>query len=140
MKLLRYHDYTGRRNEPPPVPPEMMPLSMPVTFHPPKSNTVNWSDIRVAPNGDLVMADNVRIRARLTAGDYGNAALVLNDNDNVDDTVPTAIIEDNLNNDFDVMNINEQFDGSVDTLNYESENEEADGTTINSDGRGVTND
>ena len=124
MKLLRYHDYTGKRKEPPPVPPEMMPLSMPVTFHLPSSSTANWTDICVAPNGDLVMAGNERIRARFTVGNYNSVARTLDDNDNVDDIVPLAIIEENLNNEFDVMNINEHFDGSVDTLNYESENEE----------------
>ena len=43
--------------------------------------------------------------------------------DNINDDVPIAVIAETLNNDFDVMNINDYFDGSVGTLNYGAEDE-----------------
>ena len=156
-RLLRYHDYTGLRSEPPPVPPEMMPLATRVTYHLPV-NASDWSNIRVAPNGEIIMAGNERIRARFTVGvmayqeGYQTDVTVDTDlsnqveEDNVDDDVPIVIIEGSPNSDPIISNTDDHYEGSVDSLNYESENdvEDNDDGTINddndSDGRGVTND
>ena len=165
-RLLRYHDYTGLRSEPPPVPPEMMPLATRVTYHLPVTES-DWNNVRVASNGEFIMAGNERIRARFTVEalryqegyqtdvtvdtDLSNHA----EEDNVDDDVPVVIIEGSPNNDPVIDNVDNHYEGSVDTPHYDSEpdddmesmNDDAEGddndATIEDDndsnGRGVTN-
>ena len=66
--------------------------------------------------------------------------------DNVDNDVPIVIIEGSPNSDPIVSNIDDHYEGSIDSLHYESGDdvEDNDDGTINddndSDGRGVTND
>ena len=165
-RLLRYHDYTGLRSGPPPIPPEMMPLASRVTYQLPVPTT-DWNNVRVAPNGEIIMAGNERIRARFTVGALGYQEGFETDvtddtylsnqveEDNVDDDEPVVIIEGRPNNDPVIDNVDNHYDGSVDTPHYDTEpdddiesmNDEAEeddnNATIENDndsnGRGVTN-
>ena len=165
-RLLRYHDYTGLRSEPPPIPPEMMPLASRVTYQLPVTTT-DWNNIRVAANGEFIMAGNERIRARFTVGALGYQEGFETDvtddtylsnqveEDNVDDDEPVVIIEGSPNNDPVISNVDNHYDGSVDTPHYDTEpdddmesmndgaEEDNNNATIENDndsnGRGVTN-
>ena len=144
----------------------MMPLASRVTYQLPVPTT-DWNNVRVAPNGEIIMAGNERIRARFTVGALGyqegfetdvtNDTYLSNqvEEDNVDDDEPVVIIEGRPNNDPVIDNVDNHYDGSVDTPHYDTEpdddiesmNDEAEeddnNATIENDndsnGRGVTN-